>query len=93
VRFVLALGGIVLFLAGALLIIAGSSGAFSLDAVGLPAEAPGLVVLLLGVYTFFRSGREVRGDGRDDDPESHLAFTRDVRDSLDSLHDDDPDHR
>ena len=93
VRFALAVAAIVLFLTGALLVIAGSSGVFSLEAIGLPAEAPGLLVIMLAFFTLYRSGRAVRGDGRDDDPESHLAFTRDVRDSMDSMHDDDPDHR
>lgn len=86
-RFGLALAAIVLILAGALLVILGSSGLFTLDAVGLPAETPGLIVVALGFFTLFRSGRRVTG--QDHDPESHHAFPRDVRDDLDRLHDDD----
>lgn len=88
-RFALALAAIMLLFTGALLVIMGSSGLFSLDAVGLPAETPGLIVIALGFFTLFKSGRQVADDGRDDDPESHLPFTRDVRDSLDRMHDDD----
>jgi hypothetical protein len=88
-RFGLVLAAIGLILTGALLVILGSSGLFTLDAVGLPAETPGLIVVALGVFTLFRSGRQITDDGQDHDPESHLAFTRDVRDDLDRLHDDD----
>lgn len=88
-RFGLALAAIVLILAGALLVIIASNGLFTLDAVGLPAETPGLIVIALGFLTLFLSRRRVTDDGQDHDPESHLAFTRDARDDLDSIHDDD----
>jgi|ETNmetMinimDraft_16_1059900.scaffolds.fasta_scaffold265350_1 hypothetical protein len=94
-RFGLSVLAILLLLSGVLLVILGTSELFSLDALGLPlpAETPGFIVMALGGYVLFRAGRHVRNDGQDHDPESHLAFTRDVRDDLDSMNDDDDDDR
>jgi len=88
-RFGLSVLAIVLLILGALLIIVASNGLFTLDAVGLPAEAPGLAVIALSFYVLFRARRQVRDDGQDSYPGSHHAFPRDVEDQLDSAFDDD----
>lgn len=84
-RFCVAVLGLLLFLAGAGLVIAGSSELFSLGPV--PAEAPGLAVIALGFYAIYRSGRRAKGELHD--PNSHRAFPRDVEDQLESMDDDD----
>ena len=88
-RFGLSTLAILLLLSGALLIIVASNGLFSLDAIGLPAEAPGLAVIALSFYVMYLARRDVADDGQDSDPDSHRAFPRDVEDQLDAMDDDD----
>lgn len=86
-RFCVALLGLVLFLSGAGLVIAGSSEAFSLGPV--PAETPGLAVIVLSFYAMYRSGRRAKGEV--EDPDSHRVLPRDIEDHLESLDDEDRD--
>ena len=88
-RFELSVLAILLLILGALLIIVASNSLFTLDAVGLPAEAPGLAVIALSFYVLFRARRQVSEDGQDSEPDSNRAFPRDVEDQLDSAFDDD----
>ena len=84
-RFIVALVGAGLFLAGAGLLIAGQSGALPDRVLGfdLDPDVPGVVVGLVGLFLLFRSGRTVKDDGADDDPEAHLTSIRDLRDAGD----------
>lgn len=87
-RFAYAIGGLLLILAGVLLVILGSNEFLELDLAGWtpPPEAPGLIVI--GFLLFFRSARRVRGD-EDHDPDSRRALPRDIDERLDDVFEDD----
>lgn len=79
-RFALTLLALALLLGGAVLIMAGSmpEGEALLARFHVPVFLPGGAAMAAGIFVLFKAGR--RGRGGDDDPESHLAFSRDARD-------------
>ena len=75
--FGIAMGALVLILAGVLLLILGSSEQSFVQAFGttVTAVVSGLIVMGMGLVALFHSARRIKGGG-DNDPESHLPNAR-----------------
>ena len=77
-RFLLSMLALLLLVAGLIALIAGSmpEGEAFLAQFLIPGALPGGLVMAAGVFVLFKAGQRGTGGG---DPESHLPFTRDVR--------------